>query len=432
VIWHPSEARVLRLESGLPELVSGEYVFSAANHVQSQVRAAFDLEVFVLRRFAFEADTVNNRARMVFELLLAGDSENIPSGAVWSTVSELSNLNLEHRQLVITVFEQAANPSDLRPAWVKRGWWSEVFFWVDSILEPIGVSRTGFAQVKTWQISSLSKFETSLGTLFFKAVPPYMIREVAVTAWLAQHFPICSPEILAVNLERGWLLLREFPGAELSKDTPLELVANALTNYAKLQIASIPHTTELMALGCMDRSLEVLAGHIHELLNDEQMWVRAEQDGFTGEQITRLRSFESEFLRRCETLAALGIPNTLEHGDIWQNNVFIADTRSIFYDWSDAAIAFSLQSVNLAGLEPETWGEGAKDVLIDAYLEPWTDFAPLPELRTAFLLLQPLAELHTAISYHRFILPNVEDKSEWYSALNWHLKATLKWMDDKQ
>lgn len=80
------------------------------------------------------------------------------------------------------------------------------------------------------------------------------------------HFSRHSPEVLAVDTNRGWMLMRDFGGQELGPDTPLEVVRTALSDCARLQIATIPHAARLRDLGCPDRSLEVLKIHNETLL----------------------------------------------------------------------------------------------------------------------------------------------------------------------
>lgn len=175
-IWHPSGARLLAIKAALPELVSGESVYTSPGGVQ--VRDALGLEVRVLRRLGFERDLAQNRARMAFELEVVSGADSIQTDARWVDLAELSSLKLEvHRELAKTVLEEGACVPALRPARARRGWWTDALAWLDTRLESLGGIRTGLEQQKTWQISSLSRLETSLGRLYFKAVPPFLARE---------------------------------------------------------------------------------------------------------------------------------------------------------------------------------------------------------------------------------------------------------------
>jgi hypothetical protein len=66
--------------------------------------------------------------------------------------------------------------------------------------------------------------------------------------------------------------------------------------------------------------------------------------------------------------------------------------------------------------------------LRDAYLAPWTAYAPMEQLIEAFELAQPLAGLHHALLQHRYVLPNLESGSRWelHGEIPWDLKWILR------
>ena len=181
-------------------------------------------------------------------------------------------------------------------------------------------------------------------------------------------------------------------------------------------------------MGCQDRGLHVLSEDIRHLFADETLFLPDQEGGLSSQEINRIRELEPEFLRRCETLAKLGIPNMLEHGDLWLNNVNIRDGQAVFYDWSDGALTFPLLGMPLLEFENEIWDEAAREALIDAYLAPFIVYQPLVVLKEMLVLAQPLILLYCAISYQRFIIPGVEDKTEWQSACVWSFKAVLQIM----
>lgn len=83
------------------------------------------------------------------------------------------------------------------------------------------------------------------------------------------------------------------------------------------------------------------------------------------------------------------------------------------YDWSDGCVAqpfFALLPFLTFRGEQLPGGSEAHGRLIRAYLEAWTDFAPLDRLQNAFERSQTLAALHQAVSYHR-ILTGVESRN---------------------
>jgi Ser/Thr protein kinase RdoA (MazF antagonist) len=88
-----------------------------------------------------------------------------------------------------------------------------------------------------------------------------------------------------------------------------------------------------------------------------------------------------------EELASYGVPETLQHDDLHDGQVFIRDDRQLILDWGDAVIShpFFTLSVTLEGVI--AWGlddvEGSVDLdpLIDLYLRRYDP--QRPELREA-------------------------------------------------
>lgn len=100
-----------------------------------------------------------------------------------------------------------------------------------------------------------------------------------------------------------------------------------------------------------------------------------------------------------------------------------------FLDWSDSSIAHPFFSLLLFLVEVEDYfpkEPGVRDRLRDAYLEPWTIFAPHARLVEAFELAQPLAALHHALAYHQVVLPNMELRWEMELMLPFYLKMLLR------
>ena len=421
LVWDGLSRRFLVLEDGtLPALTSSENITFSPSLVQQQARE-IGLDVRVLRRSSLERNDRHNRARLSFEAECADPCTPLPIGARWT--SDPGELRLEpERTWVRQALEQT--PPAQRPPWTAPGWWAQVLLWIDAQLAQQGRTRLGLPrQIRTSQLSSVSQMLTDGGEVYFKAVPAYFRLEMRLTPWLERHFPSRVPRPLGNDPLRGWTLLSEFEGAPLDTQTPLEAVQQALRDYAELQIACIPYLEDLRALGVPERPLECFSEQLQALLYDDFTLHRPGARQFlTGEQIERLRGFELELERRVARLEAFDLPTTLEHGDLWQNNVQIVAGQGFFFDWTDANLTHPLLSLPLGTFETGPWGDEA---IMDAYLEPWTRFAPLERLRDALRDAQPLAELHRAIHYHRDLLPELEDRSECEGHCIWHLNRAL-------
>jgi hypothetical protein len=83
------------------------------------------------------------------------------------------------------------------------------------------------------------------------------------------------------------------------------------------------------------------------------------------------------------------LPLTVAHMEAHDGNIFLREGGTVFIDWAEAVVthpfAGPLQTLRNAterlGYEP---GSPEVDRLRDVYLEPFTRFAPMAELRTMF------------------------------------------------
>src|SRR5438552_511329 len=62
---------------------------------------------------------------------------------------------------------------------------------------------------EVWRLSAVLRGERPDGPVYFKAVFPLFHHEPAVTEALAAEHPSALPELVAVDHERGWMLMRE-------------------------------------------------------------------------------------------------------------------------------------------------------------------------------------------------------------------------------
>ena len=83
---------------------------------------------------------------------------------------------------------------------------------------------------------------------YFKAVPTSLAVEAQVTRHLAARLPEFVPRLLAVDLERRWLLTEAFAGEALDAAEP-DRWQRAARRYGDLQVAAVGHVDALKALG---------------------------------------------------------------------------------------------------------------------------------------------------------------------------------------
>lgn len=277
------------------------------------------------------------------------------------------------------------NPSP----WQQPGWLETAQVWIRAELALQNISLSGAIEqphIRPW--STVLQVPTEVGMAYFKASAPYFGHETGLTAFLARLRPELTPDLLAVDLTRHWLLMRA-SGVPLrtfiKADNSIERWREVLPLYVDLQKSLMMRQADLLALGMLDRRLERLPEFFDQLVAEESAMLLDQPEGLTSDEYHRLKAFGPQFERMCARLASFGIPETIHHDDFHDGNIFVQDGRIIFTDWGESALTHPfftlvvmLRSVeNSLDLLPE-----APEVLklSDWYLSYWTDYAPLAEL----------------------------------------------------
>jgi len=312
----------------------------------------------------------------------------------------------------------------------RPGWRDNALRWVGDQLAGHGPTLTAAPeQVRSWERSSLWRLHTTRGTFYFKAVPEMFGSEPVLSQKLAEWQPAHCPPVLAIDETRCWMVVGDAGQHSLLRDPDTARWEAALRRYAGLQIALTKHIDDLLSLDLPDRRLETLPDRINALLADT-VALKNSAVGLSEEEIATLRAAAPEFEAACRELAASGIPASLEHGDFAPGQIMFDDEGEYkFIDWSDNSISFPFFS--LLFFWSELKGEladasKARLRLRDAYLEPWTKFAPMPELVRIYELAQRIAPLHHALIYHHWILPGMAARWEMERMLSYYLRISLK------
>ena len=249
--------------------------------------------------------------------------------------------------------------------------------------------------------STVLRVPTDAGDLWFKANMPAQAFEAGVIRTLARRRPDLVPSLLAAELDRGWMLQTD--GGKLLRDvvdgTDHGAWVDILPRYAELQIDTAAERDRLLTAGAPDRRLAVLPAQFDELIDD-----REALHSLTDDELDRLCALRPRIGDECRQLAAFGLPETIQHDDLHDGQVFVRDGGYVFFDWGDSCVShpFYTLVVTLAvlayrlGLEH---GAPELDRFRDAYLEPWTRFARRRELEEAFALAYRLGVLARGLTW---------------------------------
>jgi aminoglycoside phosphotransferase (APT) family kinase protein len=253
---------------------------------------------------------------------------------------------------------------------------------------------------------------TDAGDVWFKAAVPGLDHDAGVTAVLGRLRPDAVLAPLALDLERGWMILPD--GGErlrevLDREQHPRRWLEIMPLYAELQIAAAPAVDELLAAGLPDYRL----ARMPELALDT-----ASRLGVEAPPVENIEALLDE-------LAAIGIPETVQHDDLHDGNVFVrADGAYAVFDWGDgcAAHPFASLVVGLRGIAHRfelAPGDPDLERARDAYLEPWDEFAPPAELRRAVELTEAVGRLSRSLAWFRSLPEGDAESEERESARYW-------------
>jgi hypothetical protein len=260
--------------------------------------------------------------------------------------------------------------------WAVGSWFDEAAAWIDAHVE-----RTGELELlRTRPWSALIRVPTEAGNAWFKEAAPTLAFEPTLTELLAQRRPDCVPEVLAVD-ERRMLTADAGPSvrALLEDGAPTPPWGEVVALYAELQIDLAAVIDELLAIGVPDSRPETL-GH------------------------------------------PMGgpVPLSLIHEEVHDGNVHVRDGQPVFIDWAEASVSHPfaglINTLRVVGWR-SGWEAGGPEMLRlrDAYLEPWTRYAPVEELRELFTQGYALGAVARATTWERIVAPLASEQAAEYA-----------------
>lgn len=312
--------------------------------------------------------------------------------------------------------------------WENPDWLKQASNWIQLQTSRRRIKINGpIEQPHIYYWSTVLRIPTNEGMLFFKATAPETVHEIALTQALAGWYPDYMPELVAFDVKRGWMLMRDGgeplrasirPTQDIAPWTPI------IPLYAQVQIGLAEHVPELLALGLPDRRLASLPALYVELLTDADSLRVDKTNGLTSEQFRRLQELAPRVADICTGLAAFGIPESLNHGDFHDGNVLLRDGRVTFFDWGDASVTHPFVSLRTFfvsienSLKMEDYSFTPEmTALLELYLEQWQRFAPKENLMVAYALSRCVASLVSALSWHNGISKLEEPFREKYEGI---------------
>ena len=259
------------------------------------------------------------------------------------------------------------------PRWRDPAWRAEIFDWARGRLTVDGWRTTGPPeQVKARPWSTVFRVPSNAGPVWLKANGVGSRYEASLVAALARWVPEQVVAPVAVEPGQGWLLMRD-GGPTLrsalgrsGRGADMHDWERLLVEHARLQRSVEMHVLELLSLGVPDNRPHLLPALREQLLSDRSALRLGRPRGPSEEEVHALCQMGQAFARTCAALDTLGVPASIEHDDLHDNNVFApAGTGQLMrvFDWGDAVVGHPFMVLHvLLGTWPlpRTWRTGRR------------------------------------------------------------------------
>ena len=305
--------------------------------------------------------------------------------------------------------------------WEDPAWRAAAVEWAAGALDRLGLAPDGEPEqshVRPW--STVIRLPVRGGAVWLKSVGSGSAQGPALLAELAEWVPGRVLPPLAVDTVRRLMLLPD--GGPTLRATAASSAAAweaMVAEHAELQIDLVPHVDEMLAVGVPDLRPARLPHLVRELLEDDDAMLLDRPEGLTTAVRNRIVDALGAYAEDCHRLDDAGVPASLQHDDLHDNNVFVGPAGHRFFDWGDATVAHPFLSL----LVPLRAAARALDVpsgdsvlfrLRDAYLEPWSAYGTAAELRAVCEVALRIGPPVRALTWRRILLGiHPAERAEW-------------------
>jgi len=389
--------------------------------IRKEILASTGIDGTVLRHL------VNQDTVQICLIEIQGAPDTLPDGYHWLEPSQVADVAWadEESQMAWRAWSDAiaVDTATLQP-WERAGWFGEARQWIESRLDEAHYRPIGqIEQVKgAWGWSSILQVETDRGPVYFKADYARPPKEVEVILKLAERWPGCVPDFIAVDIDRNWMLMPDFGGTRMDGLDPASY-GDAVSRFAQIQRSTAAHIDSWRSLGCPDMTPESLSVLARQLVADKTALCEV-KGGLTldeWEQLYRSMPAIEAILNR---LAASTVPSVVSSEDFRAGNVMQRADGYVFFDWGNTVITHPFFGINYflnRMSRPEDangflWRNELEDDLRQGlaatFLGEWRDYAPWEQLVDEFWLCRRIYHLYEAVKCYTD-LPYIGTTAPW-------------------
>ncbi len=254
--------------------------------------------------------------------------------------------------------------------------------------------------------SAVFTIETDQGRHWFKVANPGQGFEAQLSLTLAGLVPDHVVAPVAVDTDRAWILTADQgPTLRDTADTGPEHWELLAREIARMQRTLAQHEAEVIGAGVTVLAAGDSAAYVLAAVDELEHLPIEHPQSITAEVADRVRATAAQLHEDAEVLDATGMPDSLQHNDLGDANVFVDGERVRIFDlgdsfWSHPMPVLQIPLAYATGTWPlpEPEDPRVRPILL-AYLSEWSD---RPEsLLAAWPAAGRLARVHRFASWAR-------------------------------
>jgi len=330
--------------------------------------------ISVFRKYMFSTDK-----SMIFFCEQADEINNAPAnGYYWISYDEIWDDELK---IIVDSVNRDYN---------KHDGFTSYLVWLRSICADKNIHIIGnIEQTK----SGIYRIPSSIGNLYLKRVGG-AYSELAFTHKLLELGVPNLPEWVGCNPSLNIMLMRDMRGQDLSSKTAMNMedLLNLAVALARTQKSSVAYVKSADFYG-YDYRIGATINDLMRFPEDVHEMLLGTQYELTLDEKKKLAHNTECVIAMLKSIDSAGLPDTIHNSDMADYNVRCVDDNYIFYDWDwgGAAHPFFNMSRLLHSIERLLPSDiPAKEIIIDAYLREWVEYASIEELKRIFSIVDRL------------------------------------------
>lgn len=294
--------------------------------------------------------------------------------------------------------------------WSAPAWLDEVSNSLAAALHTTAIQR--IFQVRVASSGAVLKVQSTAGTYFVKTLPPYFRQETRLLPVLAN----CIPGACATPVScRGFTdthITAAIDGSPLRNINDARYWETALNDVAEMQRKSAEHIQEIRSAGVPYQTFLIFCAEIERMLAQLAAMQTRARNCLRDREKDRLSALAAKAIADCEVLRQCGIPETINHGDVSESNIFRTSSRTTtLIDWTFARIGHPFLGPGLLFLTYERTHQmhSVSATLRRAYLDPWRRYASPERLRASLAAASRLFWIESAQYVGRVVRKQLND-----------------------